>query len=304
MRGGRRDREHKPIPEEGPYRTFVGNLPFDMTHGDFEALFQNLHIKNIHMTRDRETDQFKGFAYVEFESKDDIVNALKVDGADFDGRVIRVDVADDKGRQQQRNRSPRGVRRGSDMGRGGFDSARGGDRVRVFTGTRGRGGDRGRGFDGGHRGDSWGRNQNDRGHSRGGERNQPNRGNREHGGYVERHNAPIKVDSQTSNETSTNDRSSVASGDDGGRYIPVVRNRKQRGSTSGMQEPTSAHSAPRHRGGARRGGESHTISLTSDPMRPKLNLQPRTTDPEELARRKIKEEEERKARLEKICTAK
>lgn len=33
------------------------------------------------MTRDRETDQFKGFAYVEFESKDDLVNALKVDGA-------------------------------------------------------------------------------------------------------------------------------------------------------------------------------------------------------------------------------
>lgn len=125
------------------------------------------------------------------------------------------------------------------------------DRGRGFDG--GHRNDRGRGFDGGHRGDSWGRGQNDRGHGapRGGERNQFNRGNREHGGSsggsFERHNAPLKVDSQTSNDQSANDRNSVTSGDDGERRFQVVRNRKQRGSTSGMQEG-NVYGASRHRG--------------------------------------------------------
>ena len=33
------------------------------------------------MMRDRETDAFKGFAYVEFASRDDLEKALALDGA-------------------------------------------------------------------------------------------------------------------------------------------------------------------------------------------------------------------------------
>uniref|UniRef100_A0AC35EXS0 Uncharacterized protein n=1 Tax=Panagrolaimus sp. PS1159 TaxID=55785 RepID=A0AC35EXS0_9BILA len=46
------------------------------------------------------------------------------------------------------------------------------------------------------------------------------------------------------------------------------------------------------------------IAAEPDPERPKLNLKPRTTDPAELERRRVQEEDERKKRQEKICSAK
>ena len=69
-----------------------------------------LQIKNIHMVRDRETDVFKGFCYVEFESVQDLEQALSANGADVEGRILRVDVAEDR-------RGPGGRGRGGPRGR-------------------------------------------------------------------------------------------------------------------------------------------------------------------------------------------
>lgn len=44
VRGGYAKREHRPIPEEGPYRSFVGNLPADTIQGDFDTLFSGLKV--------------------------------------------------------------------------------------------------------------------------------------------------------------------------------------------------------------------------------------------------------------------
>lgn len=127
----------KPVPEEGPYKAYVGNLPLDAVQGDIDAIFKDLKILDTHMVRDRESDRFKGFAYVEFEKKNDLVEALKLDGADFDGRFLRIDVA-----EAQRGRGERGGRGGGRGGprfrddghsRGDFTGNRGGD----FAGSRG-----------------------------------------------------------------------------------------------------------------------------------------------------------------------
>ncbi|VDO64880.1 unnamed protein product [Onchocerca flexuosa] len=71
------------------------------------------------MMRDYENDRFKGFAYIEFRTREDLERALSLNGVEYDGRMLRVDVAD-----APRGRERRGGGRGNFGGRGG--SSRGG----------------------------------------------------------------------------------------------------------------------------------------------------------------------------------
>lgn len=67
------------------------------------------------MVRDRETDRFKGFCYVEFESQKDLVQALEYNGVLCEGKNLRVDIAE--GRKSDNRGGDRSG--GGDWGRGG-----------------------------------------------------------------------------------------------------------------------------------------------------------------------------------------
>lgn len=89
----------KPLPTEAPYLAFVGNLPQGIVQGDVKKIFPNQYVKHVRLVNDKDTDLFKGFCYVEFETLDDLKDALELDGRislDEADNPLRIDVAEQK----------------------------------------------------------------------------------------------------------------------------------------------------------------------------------------------------------------
>jgi len=78
-------------------KIYVGNLSYDVSEQDLESLFgefgKNLQIKLI---KDLETGRSKGFAFIEFENDSEAQSALSMDGKEFQGRRLKVNIARDK----------------------------------------------------------------------------------------------------------------------------------------------------------------------------------------------------------------
>jgi translation initiation factor 4H len=89
----------KPLPTEPPFLAFVGNLPQGVVQGDVIQIFSKLTVKNVRLVKDKETDQFKGFCYVEFETLQELEEAVSLDGRivlDNNPQPLRIDIAEQK----------------------------------------------------------------------------------------------------------------------------------------------------------------------------------------------------------------
>jgi len=107
-------------------RLYVGNLPFHATEDLISQRFATCgEVREVALMLDRMTGQSRGFCFVEMATAEGAEKAIQnLNGQDFEGRSLRVDVAQER---------PRG---GGDRGGGGGGGFRGGND---------RGGDRRRG---------------------------------------------------------------------------------------------------------------------------------------------------------------
>lgn len=76
-------------------KVFVGNLSFDTTREELEALFAPLgEISDVFVPLDRDSGRPRGFAFVTYASGDSATQAIqKLDGAELGGRNLRVNEA-------------------------------------------------------------------------------------------------------------------------------------------------------------------------------------------------------------------
>lgn len=160
----------KPLPTEPPYLAFVGNLPQGIVQGDVKKIFSDLHVKNVRLVNDKDTDLFKGFCYVEFDTLEHLRTAIDMDGRitlDESNAPLRIDVAEQKkdrggfnkrgggagGQQQQRNHGMNNFQRGgrpqNNDNRGNYNDNYGQQGGRDFDRNRSTGGRPGGNFSNG-----------------------------------------------------------------------------------------------------------------------------------------------------------
>lgn len=92
--GGYAVREQLPLPSKPPYTAHLGNLSFDATEGDINDFFSGCEVTNVRIVEDKLERKPKGFGYVEFATLDGLKKALDLGGTQFQGRNIRVSVAE------------------------------------------------------------------------------------------------------------------------------------------------------------------------------------------------------------------
>jgi len=87
-------------------KLYVGNLPFTATDEGVNTLFsQHGTVERVSLITDRETGRPRGFAFVEMPNADAARAMQALNGADFDGRALRVNEAQDRERSGGGNRS-------------------------------------------------------------------------------------------------------------------------------------------------------------------------------------------------------
>ena len=87
-------REQLALPSKPPYTAHLGNMSFDATEGDITDFFSGCSVTHVRIVEDKMDRKPKGFGYVEFSTLDGLKKALDFNGVQFQGRSIRVSVAE------------------------------------------------------------------------------------------------------------------------------------------------------------------------------------------------------------------
>lgn len=69
-------------------------MSFEATSSDVQDFFADCQVTNVRIVEDKMDRKPKGFGYVEFATLDGLKKALTYGGTSFQGRQIRVSVAE------------------------------------------------------------------------------------------------------------------------------------------------------------------------------------------------------------------
>jgi len=87
-------REQLPLPTKPPFTVHLGNMSFDATQGDIMDFFGGCSVTSVRIVEDKIDMKPKGFGYAEFANLEGLKKALDFNGTQFQGRNIRVSVAE------------------------------------------------------------------------------------------------------------------------------------------------------------------------------------------------------------------
>ena len=86
-------------------KLYVGNLPFTATEDAVRALFsKHGTVEQVSLINDRDTGRPRGFGFVEMSNADASRAMQALNGADFDGRPLKVNEAQERERSGGGNR--------------------------------------------------------------------------------------------------------------------------------------------------------------------------------------------------------
>ncbi len=79
-------------------KLFVGNLSYNQTEADVEALFAQFgKVVSVAIPTDRDTGRKRGFAFVEMDTEAEAEAAIQnLNGRDVDGRQLAVNLSKPK----------------------------------------------------------------------------------------------------------------------------------------------------------------------------------------------------------------
>ncbi|XP_071152737.1 eukaryotic translation initiation factor 4B-like isoform X2 [Mytilus edulis] len=104
------------VPSVPPFTAFIGNLAYETTEDNIADFFKKLNVLNVRLPEDR--GRLRGFGYVEFADRQNLLDALNMNEENMMGRKVRVDLAD----QHQQNENKKS---------GGYDRQTSGDPDRA-----------------------------------------------------------------------------------------------------------------------------------------------------------------------------
>jgi RNA recognition motif-containing protein len=95
-------------------RVYVGNLSYDATKDTLQACFAECgNVTDAHIVTDRETGRARGFAFVTMATEAEATHAVaQLNNAMFEGRPLRVNLAEERSTRGGASRSARGGHRG------------------------------------------------------------------------------------------------------------------------------------------------------------------------------------------------
>lgn len=99
------------VPHRAPFIAYITNLPFDVKEDDIYEYFSSNRVTTVRLPReDGESGRVRGFGYVEFETREDLIQSLGIPDPTIKGRRIRIDLSN----ENDQNSKQRGNRRGYD----------------------------------------------------------------------------------------------------------------------------------------------------------------------------------------------
>ena len=109
-------------------RLYVGNIPYDATEEQLRGVFSKYNIVEVKFINDRDTGRFRGFAFVEVATLEEMSDAIaQLNGVEMGERRLTINEAKEReprggngggGGRRDRDHHQRGNRRSEGQGGG------------------------------------------------------------------------------------------------------------------------------------------------------------------------------------------